>query len=221
MQSDYSCVLVSCRILLTIRLFCFLRLNQKAVVFSCKTNRQNSCKRLVGTLRHHPPDCPHTNTTRDLWHLVCIQRSTPRCPHSPTNPVHLMNLFIKPGLNWHLVDWVGCEVMQCECQARAAPDERQKTVSQCSWVTGRMIGPAIKNTPREAMITTTTGVKQKIWTYKGSGECLSWIISRMNSYQLPLRTNALLKVSVQPKQWYPVSSPLRHNQDGMGFHSSF
>lgn len=67
------------------------------------------------------------------------------------------------------------------------------------------------------MITTTTGGKQKIWTYKRSGECLSWIISQMNSYQLPLRTNTLLIVSVQPKQWYPVTSPLQHNQDGMGF----
>lgn len=113
-------------------------------LFSGKS-KHNGWKLLVATPRHQRPDCSHSKTPRDLWHLVCIQRSTTLCPHTPTNPVHLMNLFIKPRFNWHLVDWVGREVMQCECKATAVARDQQKRFHKMQLEVRTDINPAIKH----------------------------------------------------------------------------
>lgn len=119
--------------------------------------------------------------------------------------------------------WIGWGVRWCSVNAKRElhlMNDKKLFHNAAEWQDGRLV-LQLKTLREKQWSLQQRGGKQKIWTYKGSGECLSWIISRMNSYQLPLRTNALLKVSVQPKQWYPVTSPLQHNQDGMGFHSSF
>lgn len=100
--------------------------NQQAVPLHANQNTHDPCKLFVAASRHHLPDCPRRNTTWDLWHLVCIHHPAPLCPHTLTNTVHLMNIFMKPVLIDTL--WTGWGGRWCGVNTKQQQnlDEQQK-----------------------------------------------------------------------------------------------
>lgn len=110
----------------------FSRRIQYAVDFPAHQNIHNSCKLPVETSRHQLPDCHPSTTTRDLWHLVCIQRSTPVSTH----PIKLCISWIYLS-NPVLIDtlWTGWGGRRRNVNAR----QQLYLISNKSWKTAGIV----------------------------------------------------------------------------------